>query len=659
MGKTSSLHLAFHGRIIDHIGARLYQSPTAALAEHVSNAWDADATRVDISLDFDSKEKSEWTITIKDDGNGMTRDECQRKFLNVGYNRREGEGGPSAKSPGGRPLMGRKGIGKFAGFGIARFIKVDTTSASGRERTVFELDRRVVREGDGGVSNDNLKIEARHPEAREGSWQGTTITLRDLELGKRISSKQLGSSLSRRFLINEISDDFKINIGGVAVSNGVETPHIEMNFPRDLPDKDKKDRGIRVDGDGWGTEMIAGERRVRWRVLFFKESVKDEELSGISVFAHKKMAQRPFMFNLSGGLASRAGPEYMSGQVIADWVDEFDEDLISTERGHLHWDHPELTEFRDWGRKLVKQLTRVWKNERSLNTVRVLESKMEGFSERLDKLGRTGKTARNALMKLAGIEKLSPDQFQEIGSAILIACEKGRLEDLIEEISKNDEMDEGKFVGILAEAHIMTTLHTAEVVYTKLQAIKGLEMRVEGRQIENAVRDYIAKNPWLISPRWETFAVEERLSTICKKTGGDIFGNSGEFNGRVDLLLSSGSQLLLLEFMRPGLTIDFDHINRFSNYASIIRHHISSTTGLGFKQLSGYIIADKISNKIGIPELLNQIEQSELYAMDWMSLIEQSKHQWKEFLDHVKLRAPDDPRLNNMGVFGLIEPGGH
>jgi hypothetical protein len=38
------LRLSFHGRIIDSLGIQMYQSPVAAVAELIANAWDADAT---------------------------------------------------------------------------------------------------------------------------------------------------------------------------------------------------------------------------------------------------------------------------------------------------------------------------------------------------------------------------------------------------------------------------------------------------------------------------------------------------------------------------------------------------------------------------------------------------------------------------------------
>ena len=143
MTKTT-LKLGFHGRIIDHLGIQMYQSPTAAIAEIVSNAWDADSENVRISFDFQNEQKTNWKITISDDGQGMTFQECQDRYLSVGYNRRQSD--PLEKSPSKkRSIMGRKGIGKFAGFGIANFIKVTTVSSKTNEHTEFELDLQKIR----------------------------------------------------------------------------------------------------------------------------------------------------------------------------------------------------------------------------------------------------------------------------------------------------------------------------------------------------------------------------------------------------------------------------------------------------------------------------------------------------------------------------------
>src|SRR4051812_1265512 len=101
MPGDKKLHLAFHGRIIDSLGIQMYQSPVAAVAELIANAWDADAPAVEVTLPDHVGDTAE--LIIKDTGAGMTFADCQAKYLNVGRNRRIEEGDKSAA---GRPLLG-------------------------------------------------------------------------------------------------------------------------------------------------------------------------------------------------------------------------------------------------------------------------------------------------------------------------------------------------------------------------------------------------------------------------------------------------------------------------------------------------------------------------------------------------------------------------
>ncbi len=644
---SKKLTLGFHGRIIDHLGIQMYQSPTAAIAEIVSNAWDADAEEVRIDFNFDSENKSGWTITIQDNGVGMSFDDCQKRYLSVGYNRRD-KAGPTERTGKNRPVMGRKGIGKFAGFGIARFIKICTVDKLTTELTEFELDLQSIRRGDSYVDTAPLQIDVpQHAISQIVTSHGTQIVLRDLSINKRISIPLFAESLARRFAINVTADNFKILLNGELMSDGADLSNVEMSFPRDFSPEQKSERNVIVGDDGWGEESLPSGQLVKWKIQFYKELVKNEEMAGITIFAHKKLAQRPFMFNVTGGLASQAGPEYMSGQVVADWVDELGEDVISTERQRLNWNHAELDEFQQWGEQLIRRLMGVWKSKRTAKKMQRLEEKIGAFSDRLNHLGGERKVVKSALEKLAQLEKLTEEQFVEMGNAVLLAWEGGRLRELINDLANAPSMDEACLVELLIEANAITALHTAETVKSKLTAIDGLEQRIKDKQLENAVRDYIAKNPWLISPQWETFAVEKRLTNIC--VGASKAALSDEaFKGRVDLVLSSGKQLLLLEFMRPGLKIDRDHLDRFNQYLDIIQENIDASTALGFDHITGYLVADELLKPAGMKPKLTSMKNQDRYAMSWNDLIAQAKHQWKEFLEHIKQRAPDDTRVRNV-----------
>src|SRR5258708_39382620 len=67
------LYLRFSGRIIDSLGIQMYQSPTAAIAELIANAWDADAKKVDVELPDNVGEAAK--IEIRDDDVGRACEE--------------------------------------------------------------------------------------------------------------------------------------------------------------------------------------------------------------------------------------------------------------------------------------------------------------------------------------------------------------------------------------------------------------------------------------------------------------------------------------------------------------------------------------------------------------------------------------------------------
>jgi hypothetical protein len=102
--------------VLNHLGRNLYRSFVTVLGEAISNSWDADARNVWIYVDKDVNR-----LVVKDDGIGMTEDDFQSKFLKIGYSKR---GTGKSKSPGGRPYIGRKGIGKLALLSCASRISV-------------------------------------------------------------------------------------------------------------------------------------------------------------------------------------------------------------------------------------------------------------------------------------------------------------------------------------------------------------------------------------------------------------------------------------------------------------------------------------------------------------------------------------------------------
>ncbi len=637
-----TLRLNFGGRIIDSLGIQMYQSPVAALAELIANSWDADATEVEITLPDDLGDGAE--IVIGDNGIGMTFRECQEFYLEVGRNRRADKGN---RTPGGRPCLGRKGLGKFAGFGIADVVEVTTISGKNGERTVFQLDLNELRSST-FVSTRGKEIKviaATNPAKALRSAHGTIIRLKALKLTQKRTPDSVARQMARRFLLAQQSDDFRITICGVDLPTDEDVADIEYEFPRDY-EPDEMPPALVV-SDGWGIETLPAGNEFRWRIRFAKTPIGIEDFRGVSVFCGIKVAQTPFFFQLSGGLSGQHGQQYMFGSVQADYLDGGPRDVITTERQRITWEDPAAVPLLAWGQTRLKSLLSIWKSRRAEEKLKVIEGKVTGFKDRLEKLNPSeAKTVKRALRRIASIDDIDQLQFMELGQAILTAWEGGRLRQIIEDVSRMDDMDAGVLMALLAEHQVLTALHIAEAVRLKVDVIKGLRRRIEQRELETAIRDYIAKHPWLISPKWETFQVERRIVKLV----ADAVESSGiagdpDWNGRVDLTLSSGSELLVLEFMRPGLPVDRNHIDRFQRYVDILRSRIRANSSLGLANVTGMLVADRLDRKPEDTDVIERMGKSNMFCLEWHVLLSEAAAQWDEFLGVLAERSPDDERV--------------
>lgn len=129
--------------VLTHLGLNLYSNTPAVIAEVIANAWDADATEIDV--DFDIKA---GTITVADNGRGMDLKAVNNRYLYVGYQKRNGQDA-EVLTPKGRKPMGRKGIGKLSMFSIANKIYVHTKS-QGATAESFLMDAEKMRQAISG-----------------------------------------------------------------------------------------------------------------------------------------------------------------------------------------------------------------------------------------------------------------------------------------------------------------------------------------------------------------------------------------------------------------------------------------------------------------------------------------------------------------------------
>ena len=341
---NDKLELKFDPRTIEHLGIKMYSQLPYALAELVANAYDAGAENVRIKL-YDNI-SSQKRIVVIDDGDGMSYEEVRDNFLVIGRRRRDTD--ESRENSKGRKITGKKGLGKLALFGIGKTIKIETTKSGESRKTKFTLDwEKILHEPSGTYHPESARLEK-----TDINEKGTMITLANLSRVTDFDLNATAIALSKLFNCFDI--DFKIEIS----RNDCEPIQLTRQLRYEGMNKEFE----------WDVQTIASsidedypfKGELKGKIVSSKKPMK-QDLRGITLYVNGRLANIPGFFGVS-----EAGHtfSYLSGWIDADFLDEFDKDLISTDRQSLSWDLQEAEELQKFLQKIVRFLVRDWSAKR-------------------------------------------------------------------------------------------------------------------------------------------------------------------------------------------------------------------------------------------------------------------------------------------------------
>lgn len=331
--------MTFDPNTIQHLGIKMYSRLPAALAELLANAYDADATKVEVKL-YDKGDKK---IVVVDDGHGMNFEDINQKFLVIGRNRRNDA---SKHTPKNRLPSGKKGLGKLALFGLGNTISIETKS-QGEETTKFTLDWNDMKKTKGTYFP---KIEAVN--SNFSSDHGTIITISKLKRVSTFDAQEVAKSIARLF--NYVDSDFK-----VSVARNDELP-VPLSNESKLPDKENVERT-------W-TEFKANKEYDKSASVIGKIVTTEKPLRsnqrGIALYANGRLVNEPGFF---GDSESSHFYSYVTGILNIDFIDEphGEYDLILTNRRSLDWDQKETKALRKYLEDILGRIQTEWREKRN------------------------------------------------------------------------------------------------------------------------------------------------------------------------------------------------------------------------------------------------------------------------------------------------------
>ncbi|MCC6257883.1 MAG: ATP-binding protein [Chitinophagaceae bacterium] len=631
------LQIKFAGRLIDLLGQQMYGGAVPAIAELVANAWDADAEKVEITIPSDVKQEGA-EIIVRDYGTGMSFEELNQFYLHVGYERRKrGE-----TTPKGRRVMGRKGIGKLAGFGIAE--KIIVTSIQNKHLVELELNYKILRELD---TTTNFEF----PPLRDTTTDeldGVIITFKQLKLQRSINADSFRTSMARRFALG--SEAMEILVNKVQITK--EDLTLEYRYPE----------------RGWQTEEVEGFGKIEYWFGFLNSTIQDSELRGVSVFARDRVAQfTPFVFNLTGGINGQVALEYLTGQVKADILDD-ETDYIATDRQTVNWQFGKAPALEEWGKIKIKELCADWKRKHEQRNVERFQHKLGDFFQRIDNLSSTQekKDLTSALTKVASLERITEDDFKIIANSMVSGVERESVKKVIQKINTTTDEALPELFDAIKEWDIISAVSTAEIVFGRIQIIEQFKKHIDDRLPEKAgnglldMQTFIKQYPWLLGHRYEQLTpadfyhekgVDKWIEDVLIETNKEYFAADEKDGRRFDLLcIKSDWLIIVLELMKPGKPEDYDHVMRLNRYVTRLQAHINDNrTSENFKgkTVFGLLIADYPSKDSSLGNTKVALRNT-LESITWDGLFESVKENYKEYYELLKNKAPEDPRLKGL-----------
>ena len=336
---------------VDKLGIQMYDRVSAVLAELIANAYDADAGQVRIVLPFGQYlarkvqgriEDQGFEIEIEDNGSGMTAHEVNEFYLNVGYNRRNTRSDRTPKHN--RRVMGRKGIGKLAPFGICHEVEVVTAGGTKTghgyavSNLILDLDDILDEKTD---QFGNVLPYHPTPGPRDGTYEdstGTKLILRRFDRRRVPTGEELGRQLAARFGLSQSNWSVRLE-DSTGKDDPIDLGTLNVDV---LP-------GTRIEVDDRPVKVEDQFLPVSGWVAYAKDPYKDEVMAGVRLYARGKIVAQTRDFDIKTGFTGEFKMRsYLTGAIHAEWLDE-DEDFIRTDRQDIIWNSDLGTPLREWG----------------------------------------------------------------------------------------------------------------------------------------------------------------------------------------------------------------------------------------------------------------------------------------------------------------------
>lgn len=614
---NDKLTLSFDPNTIEHLGVSLYSQLPNVLSELISNSWDADATEVIIQFNDANGKKS---INYKDNGHGMTFDELNRKYLVIGRNKRQ-DGEDS--SPKGRKPIGKKGLGKLSVFGICD--EVTLISVKNEIKNKFTMELRAIKESSGKY---HPKIIDKDIPTNENNH--TEILLNTIRRKSKFDLQEIAISLAKKFTVfDQIRVILKNNEDEIEIKNELKFDSIDEEFSWFFPETDLT-----------GVEYEY-KKNIGGIIITSKTPIRTVDMRGIYLTSRGKIVN---IAEFYGARDNDLFHTYITGYLSVDFIDEEAEDLISTDRQSLNWEHDITKELREYLQEVIKKVGSEWRKKRreeKSNEMKKdgldVEHFLSGLKSHEKKLG------EEILTPILTDANIDYGLAKKLTKSVIDKFDNEDFKEYANEIINLDMTDSSRvqLLKLLDDWKMVEAKQYAALATTRIEVIQKFQELLDNNTKEvPTLHNFLVQFPWLIDPRILEFEDEVRFSEILKENFQENHLDGKD--RRIDFLCSNplGNTIYIVEIKRSNYRIDEAAIEQAYDYQSFLGRYISSETPTN---IVCYLVGGTISDdRKTTDKKITYARTGQVYVKTYNELLEQSKRYHKEFLDKYKELEKDN-----------------
>lgn len=601
----------------------LAKTPKVALAELVWNAIDADATNIALDVQFGALGGPE-RVSVVDDGVGIAPDDRAQTFGALGHSWKR----LTQQSPGGRPLHGERGEGRWAALGIGdsvRWTSVADSTADGRVRFSIsankaELKRFTVSDLAPALDTaTGVTVEIAALSPRGASYAESDMVAEDLLTTFALQIEQYGLNLSWR------------------------GQHLDVEALK----KDQVDIPILVEGV---------EEEVVLTVIEWKSPVQRHlylcDAAGNSLHDMKPGIQAPG-YHFTGYVKWTGFATDVSLLTLEDSAPEPIKSVLDVARDALRKHFSEKEDERS--AKLIKQ----WRAEDSYPFREPPKNKVEEAARGIFDI---------VAVAAAPVVEKADFSSRKLSLELLknaVETSPSNVRHILEEVLNLTAEQANELSDLIKKTSLGALLRVGNQVVGRLEFLTGLEEIINDRELKKLVTErrqlhrILAEETWVFREEY-ALTVDDNTLRTALRTHTALLGRADlapadldapvvDPDGRIvvlDMMLSrvieqsrNHREHIVIELKRPSISIGKEQLDQIENYAQTVaadtRFAAVDTTWEFW--IVGDEIDPRIKHKFGQGNLPADVYQDyvgdghhvTIRAVTWAQIIQDARHRMK------------------------------